>query len=448
MSEPWRGSLRRHRTWNFITCTICVLLGAASDGAAPSEGAGGAGGAPDSLQLQWLSNTSITCNDGSPAGYYIRRGTNSSHWVVYLEGGGYCWDARSCAARWRRRPGLMSSRRWPRARRAPALLSADPAANPLWHASSHVLLPYCSSDLWAGTRLAAPGRAFAFTGRLIVRAVLGELLRGGLAGRLLLAGSSAGGAGAMLHADHARRLLRARGVRVAALADSGWFLDRPHARHAASTDTVARLGHALWRGAPPAACARAHRDRPWLCYFGYRLYPHIRTPLFVFQYLFDSAQLAAEGVRAPRTRAQWDAVHGAGAALRASLRGVRATFAPACLAHGALARPEWTGITVSGVSLPRALACWERRLGGGGRRRGARGGCAPRRLVERCSWPQCNGSCPRLRDPRTGEEVALSALLQSFGLDVRGAAAALGLDARALSRMSRAELLPLLAPHS
>lgn len=100
----------------------------------------------------------------------------------------------------------------------------------------------------------------------------------------------------------------------------------------------------------------------------------------------------------------------------------------------------------AGVSLPRAISCWERRLGSGGRR--TRAGCAPRRLVERCSWPQCNGSCPRLRDPQTGEEVALSALLQSFGLDVRGAAAAMGLDARALSRMSRAELLPLLAPHT
>lgn len=101
-----------------------------------------------------------------------------------------------------------------------------------------------------------------------------------------------------------------------------------------------------------------------------------------------------------------------------------------------------------GVSLPRAIACWEQRLGAGGKRPRHQVGCAPRRLVERCSWPQCNGSCPRLRDPRTGEEVALAALLQSFGLDVNSAAAAMGIDARALSRMSRAELLPLLAPHT
>ncbi|XP_075975311.1 palmitoleoyl-protein carboxylesterase notum [Anticarsia gemmatalis] len=433
-----RGSHRR-TTHSWTVWTLCVVLCSlcgACDGGSP----------PDSLRLVWLANTSLTCNDGSPAGYYFRRGTNNDHWVVYLEGGGYCWDKASCSARWRRRPALMSSTRWPRARRAPALLSADPAANPLWHASNHVLLPYCSSDMWAGTRSTRhPGTGFHFTGRLIVRAVLSDLLRYGLKGRLLLVGSSAGGAGVMLHADAARRALRSHGVRVAAIADSGWFLDRPARARRAPAATVARLGHTLWRGNPPNSCVRNHPSEPWLCYFGYRLYPHIRTPLFIFQYLFDSAQLAAEGVRAPRTRSQWDAVHKTGSALRVSLTPVRAVFAPACLAHGALARPEWLAINVSGITLPRAIACWEQRLNGG--RRHPRGGCAPRKLVERCTWPQCNGSCPRLRDPRTGEEVALAALLQSFGLDVRGAAAAMGLDARQLSRMSRAELLPLLAPH-
>lgn len=332
-------------------------------------------------------------------------------------------------------------------RRAPALLSTEAAVNPLWYNSNHVLLPYCSSDLWVGTRVTPhPTSGFTFSGRLlIVRAVLADLLRLGLAGRLLLVGSSAGGTGVMLHADETRRFLRSRGVRIAAISDSGWFLDRASHESRLPAATVARLGHSLWRGSPPSSCTRNHSSEPWLCYFGYRLYPYMRTPLFVFQYLFDSAQLAAEGVRTPRTRVQWDAVHDTGAALRISLEPVRATFAPACLAHGAFARPEWLAINISGVSLPRALACWERRLGSA---RHARGGCAPRRLVERCSWPQCNGSCPRLRDPRTGEEVALAALLQSFGLDVRGAAAAMGLDARALSRMSRAELLPLLAPHT
>lgn len=340
----------------------------------------------------------------------------------------------------------MSSTRWPKIRRSPAILSRNPDVNPLWHAANHVLLPYCSSDMWAGTRLKNDNASFAFTGKLIVREVFNELLRGGLTGKVILIGSSAGGAGVMLHADTTRRMLRKHNIKVGAISDSGWFLDRPsRIRHGISAESIARLGHTLWQGSPPMPCVRAHPEKPWLCYFGYRLYPYIRTSLFVFQYLFDSAQLSAEGMRTPRTRAQWDAVHATGSALKSSLRGVRAAFAPACLAHGLLSRPEWVFMNVSGVSLPKAIACWERRLGN--RNRPPRGGCAPRRLLERCSWPQCNGSCPRLRDPRTGEELSIASLLQSFGLDVRGAAAANGLDARALSRMSRAELLPLLAPH-
>ncbi|XP_068633983.1 palmitoleoyl-protein carboxylesterase NOTUM [Battus philenor] len=420
-----------------LAWTICVILSVTGESVTTR----------DSLRLAWLTNSSVTCNDGTSAGYYFRRGSNTQHWVVYLEGGGYCWDMASCSARWRRRPGLMSSSRWPRARRAPALLSADPAINPLWYDSNHILLPYCSSDMWTGTRVIPKENTnFTFAGRLIVRSVIFDLLELGLVGRLLLVGSSAGAAGVMLNADATRRSLRPYGVRVAAIADSGWFLDRPaKTKRSISTDAVARLGHSYWRGSPPTSCMREYLDKPWLCYFGYRLYPHIRTPLFVFQYLFDSAQLNAEGVRAPRTRAQWDAVHQTGAALRLSLKTVRATFAPACIAHGALARPEWLAINISGVPLPRAISCWERRFEATGHDRVR---CAPRRLIEKCSWPQCNGSCPRLRDPRTGEEVALAALLQSFGLDVRGAAAAMGLDARQLARMSRAELLPLLAPHT
>ena len=49
------------------------------------------------------------CLDGSPPGYFIRSasaGSNSSKWVVHMQGGGWCWDVperadhgRSCANR-------------------------------------------------------------------------------------------------------------------------------------------------------------------------------------------------------------------------------------------------------------------------------------------------------------------------------------------------------------
>lgn len=66
------------------------------------------------------------------------------------------------------------------------------------------------------------------------------------------------------------------------------------------------------------------------------------------------------------------------------------------------------------------------------------------RLLERCSWPQCNHSCPALTNPLTGEEVRFLELLSSFGLDIERVATALGIDMQTLNNMDRAELVSLL----
>ena len=37
------------------------------------------------LSRKYLYNTNVTCNDGTSAGYYIRRNPNSRRWIIYLE---------------------------------------------------------------------------------------------------------------------------------------------------------------------------------------------------------------------------------------------------------------------------------------------------------------------------------------------------------------------------
>lgn len=73
--------------------------------------------------------------------------------------------------------------------------------------------------------------------------------------------------------------------------------------------------------------------------------------------------------------------------------------------------------------------------------------CVHRRL-ERCSWPQCNHSCPKLHNPFTGEEMDFIELLKSFGLDMESVAKALGVDMQTLNSMDHAELLNLLTQQS
>ena len=38
------------------------------------------------LTRKFFYNSSVTCNDGTVAGYYIRRNYQSKRWVIYLEG--------------------------------------------------------------------------------------------------------------------------------------------------------------------------------------------------------------------------------------------------------------------------------------------------------------------------------------------------------------------------
>lgn len=64
--------------------------------------------------------------------------------------------------------------------------------------------------------------------------------------------------------------------------------------------------------------------------------------------------------------------------------------------------------------------------------------------MERCSWPQCNHSCPTLTNPLTGEEMRFLELLSSFGLDIEAVATALGVDMQTLNNMDHTELVNLL----
>nr|4UZK_A Chain A, Notum [Drosophila melanogaster]4UZK_B Chain B, Notum [Drosophila melanogaster] len=353
-----------------------------------------------SLKRANLANTSITCNDGSHAGFYLRKHPSSKKWIVLLEGGWHCFDVRSCRSRWMRLRHLMTSSQWPETRDVGGILSPHPEENPYWHNANHVLIPYCSSDSWSGTRTEPDTsdreNSWRFMGALILRQVIAELIPVGLGrvpgGELMLVGSSAGGMGVMLNLDRIRDFLvneKKLQITVRGVSDSGWFLDRePYTPAAVASNEAVRQGWKLWQGLLPEECTKSYPTEPWRCYYGYRLYPTLKTPLFVFQWLFDEAQMRVDNVGAPVTPQQWNYIHEMGGALRSSLDNVSAVFAPSCIGHGVLFKRDWVNIKIDDISLPSALRCWEHST-----RSGNNNGCGLR-LLERCSWPQCNHSCP------------------------------------------------------
>ncbi|EEZ98657.1 palmitoleoyl-protein carboxylesterase NOTUM isoform X1 [Tribolium castaneum] len=479
------------------------------------------------LKRVFLSNRSVTCNDGSQAGFYLRKSYTSKKWIIFLEGGWYCYDHHSCRNRWLKQRHYMTSTGWPDARDIGGILSGSMEENPFWWNANHVFIPYCTSDSWSGSKPHSRSETFSFMGSILVQQVVQDLLTLGLENStdLLLTGSSAGGTGVMLNLDPVREFLHdKKGLRhivVKGVTDSGWFLDRtPYAPTLKPAVDAIRRGIDLWGGKVPHRCKELYPDEPWRCYFGYRLYPTLKTELFVFQWLFDEAQMDADNVGAPVTKQQWDYIHKMGDALRQSFENVSAVFAPSCISHSVLTKRDWQNVKIDDISIPEALHCWEQKLHRrrikksrntkmfadqpkplrrqtlnstltdevgqkkkrrrknrksrkGKKKKDAvqasgnrtselnlmgrpqrsvlhtqrRKHCTHRRL-ERCSWPQCNHSCPRLHNPFTGEEMDFIELLKSFGLDMESVAKALGIDMQTLNNMDHSELLNLLTQQS
>ncbi|XP_049996382.1 palmitoleoyl-protein carboxylesterase NOTUM isoform X2 [Alexandromys fortis] len=358
----------------------------------------------EDLRLHLLLNTSVTCNDGSPAGYYLKESKGSRRWLLFLEGGWYCFNRENCDSRYSTMRRLMSSKDWPHTR----------------------------TD------------EYAFMGSLIIQEVVRELLGKGLSGAkvLLLAGSSAGGTGVLLNVDRVAELLEELGypsIQVRGLADSGWFLDNKQYRRSDCIDTIncapteaIRRGIRYWNGIVPERCQRQFKEgEEWNCFFGYKVYPTLRCPVFVVQWLFDEAQLTVDNVHLtgqPVQEGQWLYIQNLGRELRGTLKDVQASFAPACLSHEIIIRSYWTDVQVKGTSLPRALHCWDRSFHDSHKAsKTPMKGC-PFHLVDSCPWPHCNPSCPTIRDQFTGQEMNVAQFLMHMGFDVQTVAQQQGME--------------------
>ena len=205
-----------------VTVAACSGNGGAPDAGfdygPPPPDVGPPDGPPAPLEAPpetwtWIDVPGMTCGDGSPTGVGVNLSTRSARVVVFLNGGGACWDAQTCfelhtaasidtpfaAAEFDAlRPNLDA---YP--------LFARVAANPYADAS-FVFVPYCTGDLHAGHQVQAFGtatgpRTVHFVGQANLDALWPRLrATRPTADRVLLAGASAGGYGAMLEQGRLR----------------------------------------------------------------------------------------------------------------------------------------------------------------------------------------------------------------------------------------------------
>lgn len=194
------------------------------------------------LQKRYISDSDAICNDNTRATFYI--GPQSKEkWIVFFEGGGICVSLEDCNERYLNQNStmFMTSNVLPDKVTGKDLLSASKHENPTFSEYTHVLVPYCSSDLWLGlnTNPKKPFHFvddssvenFSFRGQTIFRSVFLDLLQQynlSDAKEIILAGSSAGGVGVLNHADWVlNHVIKSPGLnaKLFTIVDSGWFID-------------------------------------------------------------------------------------------------------------------------------------------------------------------------------------------------------------------------------
>lgn len=158
----------------------------------------------------WVDFPDSSCDDGTPTGIGLNIGT-SDNLVVFLEGGGACWDATTCLLFKTTTSGPFGQAEFDaRGEHDFGLLSRDNAENPFkdW---SMVVIPYCTGDLHTGSIIASYDAGdgpvpYHHTGHSNVLAYLKRLGATFAAPtQVAVTGTSSGGAGTLLNYPDFRR---------------------------------------------------------------------------------------------------------------------------------------------------------------------------------------------------------------------------------------------------
>lgn len=159
----------------------------------------------------WADVAGSTCNDGTPTGIGVNRGTGDGL-VIFLNGGGACWDALTCLTLGTATVGPFGRAQFDAVSAALAsgtLFDRGDVANPI-RDYSYVFVPYCTGDLHGGDRVATYDDGsgpveYRHVGRTNVLGAVARLVPTFPdVGKLVVTGSSAGGGGAVLMYDEIR----------------------------------------------------------------------------------------------------------------------------------------------------------------------------------------------------------------------------------------------------
>ncbi|CAI5488436.1 unnamed protein product [Closterium sp. Naga37s-1] len=267
------------------------------------------------------------CLDGSPPGFYIRRGygTGRKSFIIYLQGGGWCHNVAQCAERtqtvlgsskfWRHPtdPGFQASLQ-KYGSTFTGILSRNATENPSYYNWHVVNVFYCDGGGFSGTAGAVRvNNTFSMhlDGAKILQAVLEDLqLRWGMrtAKRVLFTGCSAGGQAVSNTCDIVADQLPWANVKC--LMDGGFFLDGSDVTGQMYFRTLAKRMTELHHSIMDPDCKNANPRGPWRCFFPQFNLFYISRPLFIVNSVADYA--AIEIANRQNATVEWACRHECG----------------------------------------------------------------------------------------------------------------------------------------
>ena len=308
------------------------------------------------------------CNDGTPAVFYLKRGSgaDAAHWIIHFQGGGWCSNGPTCTLRWSTQRYLMTSQGAPAVLPVGGIFSTSAQVNPDFLNFTQVFIKYCSSDIYSGdSEQQVNGMTMQFRGHKIVAAILADLQDATVipspnlknATQVLVGGSSAGSYGAASNIDWIASQLPS--AKVKGVLDSSWVPPLPDYGSGPLEPQPGSAGYYDYYSAvADQSCAAANPSQPYICLPTLQLYPYLTTPVFVYAEQHDPTLSQIKGVTNPNDPAQAAYMNQYAASLRQSLQNVTAVFSPSAGIHTALTDDNFTAIKVNGYDFQQILGNW------------------------------------------------------------------------------------------
>jgi hypothetical protein len=264
---------------------------------------------PAQQQWTYVAFSNALCGDGSTTGIGVNLNNQSTRVLIYLEGGGACWSEQTCYT-------LQTAAHFTTGYNASTFAAestdttslAEPggffdrtdASNP-YRDDNYIYIPYCTGDVHAGNNAVAYDAVHtAFhVGYANMTAFLKRIVPTFPSPtRVTLAGSSAGGFGALINLDQTQQAFGATPVDL--VDDSGTPMPPDIVPHDSPTSLARDLN---WRldAAVPAACTNCANSLDALWAYNAATYPADKAALVSYQqdsvlpsfYGIDTAQFEA-----------------------------------------------------------------------------------------------------------------------------------------------------------